>query len=72
MNKIKSVKVRREDGSFEDGLYYLTPDADKVSMTNGYNVQETIGDINVEQDGDIATQLAELKAQIQDLLRAMD
>ena len=57
MNKIKTIKVKNEDGSISEESYSIAADAVNVDMVNGKNVQETIGTIDVDKDGDIATQL---------------
>ena len=57
MDKIKTVKIKNEDGSVSKESYYISADARNIDMTNGYNVQETIGTIDVNNDGSIAEQL---------------
>lgn len=57
MNKIKTIKIKNEDGSVSEESYSIAADALNIDMTNGKNVQETIGTIDVDQDGDIAAQL---------------
>lgn len=57
MNKVKTIKVKNEDGSISEESYSIVADALNIDMANGKNVQETIGTIDVDKDGDIATQL---------------
>ena len=57
MNKVKTIKVKNEDGSISEESYAIATDALNIDMANGKNVQETIGTIDVDKDGDIATQL---------------
>lgn len=57
MNKVKTIKVKNEDGSISEESYAIAADALNIDMVNGKNVQETIGTIDVDKDGDIATQL---------------
>lgn len=57
MNKIKTIKIKNEDGSISEESYTIAADALNIDMVNGKNVQETIGTIDVDKDGDIATQL---------------
>jgi uncharacterized protein YecA (UPF0149 family) len=57
MNKIKTIKIKNEDGSVSEESYSITTDALNIDMSNGYNLQETIGNIDVETDGSIAEQL---------------
>ena len=57
MNKVKTIKVKNEDGSISEESYSIAADALNIDMVNGKNVQETIGTIDVDKDGDIATQL---------------
>lgn len=57
MDKIKTVKIKNEDGTISDESYTITTDAKYVDMANGYNVQETIGVVNVGTDGSIIEQI---------------
>lgn len=57
MNKVKTIKIKNEDGSISEESYSIAADAVNVDMVNGKNVQETIGTIDVDKDGDIAAQL---------------
>lgn len=57
MDKIKTIKVKNEDGSISEESYSIAADALNIDMVNGKNVQETIGTIDVDKDGDIAAQL---------------
>lgn len=57
MNKVKTIKVKNEDGSISEESYAIAADALNIDMANGKNVQETIGTIDVDKDGDIAAQL---------------
>lgn len=61
MNKIKNIKIKNEDGSISEQSYPIAIDAKNVDMTNGYDVQEVIGDIDVNEDGSIADQLKNYK-----------
>ena len=57
MKKIRVIKVKNEDGTLNDEPYIITADANNIEMANGYDLQKTIGDINVEEEGSIAEQL---------------
>lgn len=57
MNKVKTIKVKNEDGSVSEESYAIAADALNIDMVNGKNVQETIGTIDVDKDGNIAAQL---------------
>ena len=57
MNKIKTVKIKNEDGSISEESYTLSIDAKNVDMNNKKSVEETIGNIDVDKDGNIAEQL---------------
>ena len=61
MDKIKTVKIKNEDGTVNTESYYISADARNIDMANGYDVQETIGIINVDNDGSIADQLDDLR-----------
>lgn len=57
MNKVKTIKIKNEDGSVSEESYAIAADALNIDMANGKNVQETIGTIDVDNDGNVATQL---------------
>ncbi len=57
MDKIKTVKIKLPDGSVSEETYTISVDAKDVDMKNGKDLQDTIGDINVDRDGSIAEQL---------------
>lgn len=57
MKKIKTVKIKEIDGSIGEESYAITADAKDVDMSNGRSVQETIGTIDIDKNGNIATQL---------------
>lgn len=57
MNKIKTVKIRNEDGSVSEESYSISVDARNVDMDNGKDLQYTVGEIDVDNDGNIAEQL---------------
>lgn len=56
-NRIKNIRVKNLDGSIDPNDYFLTVNAAYVDMANERNVQETIGTIDIEHDGNIAQQL---------------
>lgn len=60
MNKIKTVKIKNQDGSVSEETYTISVDAKDVDMKNGKNLQDAIGDINVDRDGNISEQLKNL------------
>ena len=61
MDKIKTIKIKNIDGSISQETYTIAVDAKNVDMTNGKDVQETIGDIDIDNDGSINQQLNNLK-----------
>ena len=69
-NVIKKVKIKKEDDTYTDYIP-IGADARNISMSNGYNVQDTIGNINVDEDGNIAEQLAHLKQILQELINIL-
>ena len=68
MNKIKTIKIKEIDGTISNTTYLIGADASSIDMQNEFNVQETIGTINVYKDGDIATQLKNLKIKLDGLI----
>lgn len=57
MNKIKTVKIKNLDGSISQETYTIAVDAKNVDMDNDKDLQDTIGNINVDTDGNVAEQL---------------
>ena len=53
---IKKVKVMQNNGTFTDYIP-LGADAANIKTENGYNLQEIIGNVDVNTDGNIAKQL---------------
>ena len=60
MDKIKTAKIKNKDGSISEETYTISVDAKDVDMANGKELQETIGTIDIDTDGNIATQLNNL------------
>ena len=67
MDKIKTIKIKNIDGTLEPGIVYIATDATLVDMSNGFNVQDVIGNINPTTDGSIQQQLEALKSRINTL-----
>lgn len=67
MDKIKTVKIKNPDGSVSEETYTISVDARNVDMTNGKDLQETIGDIDVDIDGSIAEQLKKIIKRLENL-----
>ena len=61
MDKIKTVKIKNEDGSISEESYTISVDAKNVDMDNGKDLQDTIGNINIDEDGSVAEQLKKYK-----------
>lgn len=57
MDKIKTVKIKNPDGSISEETYTISVDAKDVDMQNGKDLQDTIGNINIDTDGNITEQL---------------
>ena len=57
MDKIKTVKIKNPNGSVSEETYTISVDSKDVDMKNGKDLQDTIGDINIDRDGSIAEQL---------------
>lgn len=67
MDKIKTVKIKNPDGSVSEETYTISVDAKDVDMANGKELQETIGTIDIDTDGNIAKQLENLNDNVDDL-----
>lgn len=55
-DKVKSLKKKLDDGTFSAKIP-IGVDSEYVDMANGKNLQTTMGTINVDTDGSVATQL---------------
>ena len=67
MDKIKTVKIKNPDGSVSEETYTISVDAKNVDMKNGKDLQDTIGDINIDRDGSINVQLKDVKEDISNI-----
>ena len=67
MDKIKTVKIKNEDGSISEETYTISVDARNVDMDNGKDLQYTVGTINVDTDGNISEQLNNLNEDVDSL-----
>jgi hypothetical protein len=67
MDKIKTVKIKNLDGSISEESYTISVDAEDVDMANGKELQETIGTIDIDTDGNIAEQLKNLNNNINNI-----
>ena len=61
MDKIKTVKIKNIDGSISEETYIISADAENVDMKNGKDLQDTIGNIDIDKDGNIAEQLKKVQ-----------
>lgn len=61
MDKIRTIKIKNLDGSISEESYTISVAAKDVDMDNGKDLQDTIGEINIDTDGSIAEQLEALK-----------
>ena len=60
MQKLKYIRVKQQNGQYTADIPIAT-DAQHVDMTNGNNLQDTIGNINVTTDGSITQNLNSLR-----------
>lgn len=67
MDKIKTVKIKNEDGTVSEESYSISVDATNVDMSNGKDLQDTVGNIDIDEDGNIASQLDNLNNNVNDL-----
>lgn len=66
MDKLKYIRVQEEDGTYSSDIP-LAVDAENVTMLNGHDLQETLGDLNVTNDDDVTTQLSSLHSSVNSL-----
>lgn len=72
MNKIKTIKIKESDGSIGEESYTIAADAINIDMNNGKNLQETVGNINIEENGNIANQLKDIIERLERLEQEND
>lgn len=63
---IKKIKIKRQDDTYTDYIP-IGADAININMSNGRDLQSTIGNINVDEDGSIAEQLKNIIERLQNL-----
>ena len=56
-DRIKKIKIKQNDGTFSDYIP-IGANAKDIDMANGYNLENTIGTIDVDKEGSIKTQLS--------------
>lgn len=60
MAKIKKIKQMQLNGQFSDYMP-IGADAENIDMKNSFSVQNVIGDINPDTEGNVSTQLKKIK-----------
>lgn len=58
-NVIKKIKIKQADGTFSD-YYPIGANAQNVTDRQGYDLQQVLGDIDVDNDGSVAAQLEDI------------
>lgn len=66
MDKLKYIRVQEEGGTYSSDIP-LAVDAENVTMLNGHDLQETLGDLNVTSADDVTTQLSSLHSSVNSL-----
>ena len=56
-DKIKKIKIKQQDGTMSD-YYPIGADAQNIDFTNGYSLDQIVGDINPDEDGTLEVQLS--------------
>ena len=59
MDRIKKIKIKQQDGTLSD-YYPIGADAQNIDFTNGYNLDQIVGDINPDEDGTLEVQLSKI------------
>lgn len=63
MDKLKYIRVQEEGETYSSDIP-LAVDAENVTMLNGHDLQETLGDLNVTNADDVTTQLSSLHSSV--------
>lgn len=59
MDRIKKIKIKQQDGTMSD-YYPVGADAQNIDFTNGYSLDQIVGDINPDEDGTLEVQLSKV------------
>ena len=59
-DRIKKIKIKQADGNFSDYIP-IGAEAENIDFKSGYNLEKTVGTINPDEEGSIATQLGKLR-----------
>ncbi len=62
-DRIKKIKVKKADGSMTDYIP-IGADAENIDFTNGYNLDQIIGNINPDEDGTLEIQLSKISDKV--------
>ena len=60
MNKLKLVRIQKADGSYSEGIP-IAVEGQNVNMSTGKTLQNTIGPMDIDEQGNIASNLTYLK-----------
>lgn len=63
MDKLKYIRVQQQGGTYSSDIP-IAADAYNISMLNGHDLQETLGDLNVTNAEDVTTQLSSLHSSV--------
>ena len=61
--KIKSIKQKLANGTFSNPIPFGI-DGENIDLANGYNLQQTLGTINVNNKGTVQKQLNDLEISV--------
>ena len=67
MDRIKKIKIKQQDGTLSD-YYPIGADAQNIDFTNGYSLDQIVGDINPDEDGTLEIQLKDSKIHLQEYI----
>lgn len=59
MDRIKKIKIKKQDGTFSDYVP-IGADAENIDFENGYSLDEIVGDINPDTNGTLEVQLSKV------------
>ena len=63
MDRIKKLKIKKQDGTFSDYIP-IGADAENIDFTNGYNLDQIVGNINPDEDGTLEIQLSKISDKV--------
>ena len=70
MDKITKIRIKNQDGTYTDPVP-IGADAENVVLSTGYTVEQTIGQLDININGNIKTQLENILKRLEIIEESM-